>query len=938
MTALNGRLADLARWSEVESPLVNRLESVLTGPPRDNQGTGSEPARPVDWSLLMRGYAMLVREFGLPDDLIESPSFAVCNYKYYRNPDPPEFLLLNSFFLGDLAFARRLVSSGQVPLSLARYLGLKPPTLKQDVLKSQAALLDAVSPKLTPPSRWPGPGRKPLVLLQQAAVNLAAKELQNGGLLGVNGPPGTGKTTLLRDVVAHVVAARAEAMSCFDDPASAFTASDQRINVGGGSWLNLHRLCPTVRGYELLAATSNNKAVENISRELPAIGAIAADAVGLRYFQSLSDSVHECPTWGLIAAVLGNSENRFRFREVFWNDEDVGMSGYLAAAAGTPQQIEQRDPETGVVTFRQPRLIASESPPTTHEEGLTRWRKARGKFREAVDRFRSWQQLLVTVEQDVSNLPRLKIAESTASCLFTTATTKESGCREIWMKAKATASTAENELAQTTAAMSAHVNTRPNLLSRLFGTKSAKTWQKADTAFRATLKQREDVLAAASVDLIQREAEHKQAIAEIQARQSEWKKATETRIETEKRIGDARKNGTLLLDEAFFQRSHSDKHLCSPWFPDKAHVVRDEVFQSALDLHRAFINVAAKPIRHNLAVLMKVMGGSRLRTSAQEALLADLWSTLFLVVPLISTTFASVERMLGRLPSESLGWLLVDEGGQALPQSAVGALIRTRRALIVGDPVQIEPVVSLPDQLTRAISLQMGVDPDRFAAPIASVQTLADAASSFESELQTENGSRVAGIPLLVHRRCTEPMFGVANAIAYGGMMVSAKNTGPSSIRDILGPSTWLHVEGSAEHHWCEDEGKIVLDLLRQLANAGVQPDLFILSPFVAVAQRLREMIHASGLTEGWPIDGGSRRWTESRIGTVHTAQGREAEAVILVLGAPLANQAGARNWAGVRPNLLNVALTRAKEVIYVIGNRNLWSEAGVFRKLAARL
>jgi len=43
----------------------------------------------------------------------------------------------------------------------------------------------------------------------------------------------------------------------------------------------------------------------------------------------------------------------------------------------------------------------------------------------------------------------------------------------------------------------------------------------------------------------------------------------------------------------------------------------------------------------------------------------------------------------------------------------------------------------------------------------------------------------------------------------------------------------------------------------------------------------------------------------------VHTVQGREAEAVIFVLGAPASAQTGARGWAGGRPNLLNVAVTR---------------------------
>jgi superfamily I DNA and/or RNA helicase len=90
-------------------------------------------------------------------------------------------------------------------------------------------------------------------------------------------------------------------------------------------------------------------------------------------------------------------------------------------------------------------------------------------------------------------------------------------------------------------------------------------------------------------------------------------------------------------------------------------------------------------------------------------------------VPAVSTTFASVERMLGKLPPESVGWLLIDEAGQALPQAAVGALMRSRRAIVVGDPMQIEPVVVLPDILTQAICRTFGIDPDRFNAPAASV-------------------------------------------------------------------------------------------------------------------------------------------------------------------------------------------------------------------------
>jgi superfamily I DNA/RNA helicase len=180
-------------------------------------------------------------------------------------------------------------------------------------------------------------------------------------------------------------------------------------------------------------------------------------------------------------------------------------------------------------------------------------------------------------------------------------------------------------------------------------------------------------------------------------------------------------------------------------------------------------------------------------------------------------------------------------------------------------------------------------------------------------------------------------MFGVSNQIAYSGLMVSVKPPKKSEIRDVLGPSRWIHVEGSGEDKWCREEGIEVLHLLRQMALAPVKPDIYIITPFVIVANYLRQSVRESGVLKGW-VSEDDWRWTSERIGTVHTVQGREAEAVILVLGAPYPAQTGARGWAGGRPNLLNVAITRAKEVIYVIGNRQLWREAGYFRELDKRI
>lgn len=179
----------------------------------------------------------------------------------------------------------------------------------------------------------------------------------------------------------------------------------------------------------------------------------------------------------------------------------------------------------------------------------------------------------------------------------------------------------------------------------------------------------------------------------------------------------------------------------------------------------------------------------------------------------------------------------------------------------------------------------------------------------------------------------------MSNRIAYDGQMVHAPTPRASGqIGAVLGPSMWFDCTGNSQSNekWCPGEGKQVINLLKQLGIAGItEPDLFVISPFKQVVEEMKLCLRreSDSFAElGLDINA----WIRNRIGTIHTVQGQEAEAVFLVLGAQGRSNSGARGWAAGAPNILNVAVSRAKQNIYVIGSYADWSTIGHARELAS--
>lgn len=365
---------------------------------------------------------------------------------------------------------------------------------------------------------------------------------------------------------------------------------------------------------------------------------------------------------------------------------------------------------------------------------------------------------------------------------------------------------------------------------------------------------------------------------------------------------------------------------------DLVHCDRSKLFGLAMKQYEMFIYDHFEEIKKNVYLAEEYFTGKRnqltknMDREKHQSFIQAMFDTIFLLSPVISSTFASVCRFLEDLEQEDVGWLFIDEAGQATPQSAVGAIWRSKRAVVVGDPLQIPPVVTLsPDQLKFIASQSIGIDENenyfhRLTRPEASVQEFSDLNNQYGGKMPVNQGSGTwLGCPLRVHRRCADPMFTISNRTTYQGKMLYGTNP-VELVNDKLYTSHWLHVPGETSRkgdHFVKAQAEEAFKIAKEYREENPQGECYLITPFVSIRQGLEKK--NAELSD-----------SNIKVGTVHTFQGKEAPLVIMVLGVDDTAK-GPMRWASATPNLLNVAASRAKEYFVVIGNENTWGTMKYF-------
>ncbi|MEG8182958.1 DEAD/DEAH box helicase [Nocardia terpenica] len=976
--------------------------------PGDTGTPAAAPGKILDVDDLVAITRWLAEELGVAEAL-QPNSIRVKCVEVKPNEPPSTNEILNSFYVDDLKLVADAAESGDIGVALSDFLRAEDEVgaaRRVDVRERPDMVLGALTPGAMPTGRWPAAPDRPLAASQQFAVNDAVDRLmspQARGVYAVNGPPGTGKTTMLRDLIAAIVVERAGRLATLGSARDAFAGDPLTWPTESGWNRRLYPLRPDLAGFEIVVASANNGAVENVTREVPAEKSIdRATFPGAEYLSGPATLATGVPCWGAVAAVLGNRGNRRHFSDAFWwTDPARPCSGSKPGEEAEPDEtpcglhILLRGLEDGagerviwseaVARFREARTAVDRLARTRTEllamhtrhagsdetlEGLKKQvqrcgdlaRKLRveraGLMMSVANAAECARQARVAADAAVDDCRRASDAVDDAKSARDAATATLQGHQSSkpgwWRRLRSwrvySAWQAQNaELVGEARAAAQRVTDAQAHVSELAGTSRDRAGE-ADAA-KADLSAREKRVSRCDNDIAQADRDMQAAADAVARREDELRAEAELLARARARwpIAIPGSEWTAAPDDVAAMRR---RELSAPWMDEEFAAARSRLFLAALDLHWAVSTNEPALMRRNLNAVMDVVRGEVPAGFPAEKALAA-WQMLFFVVPVVSTTFASLSRMFAGLGREALGWLFVDEAGQAVPQASIGALWRTQRAVVVGDPRQLEPIVSLP--MAGQYKLADHFRVDRAWAPgSTSVQQIADRLNVHGTWLpEPGSGGRTwVGSPLRVHRRCDRLMFEVSNAIAYDHMMVYGASDPAEP--DLVDASVWIDVPaGPTGGKWNPEEGRCVRDLLldirdrveqrmhREVQQSNDPPpwsldeelwreelqrrfaeSVFVVSPFRDVVRGLRQTL--SNLLPA----------RLERVGTVHVTQGKEAEVVILVLGTS-DEQSGSRGWAAGRPNLLNVAATRAKRRLVIVGDHGNWSGLRHFNVLA---
>ncbi|MGO0257955.1 AAA domain-containing protein [Priestia aryabhattai] len=314
------------------------------------------------------------------------------------------------------------------------------------------------------------------------------------------------------------------------------------------------------------------------------------------------------------------------------------------------------------------------------------------------------------------------------------------------------------------------------------------------------------------------------------------------------------------------------------------------------------------------------------------------YSNLSMLAPCFVMTFYQLPKLLLAYDNKKkhylynhIDLLIVDEAGQVTPEIAACSFSLAKRAVVVGDVYQIEPVWNINKSLDISLALSANIIPSEEEFEKLSELGLNTSESSvMRVACKSSNYQKYEdrGLFLSEHRRCYDEIIDYCNQLVYRGNLEPKRGRGNDDIKSPLTALSIPHlgyyqvdtyqsskkagsrfndIEANAIASWIDANFELI-----KRAYRGENPKelIGVITPFKMQVNKIKKALSPS-----------IKNYIH--VGTVHAFQGGERRVIIM---STVYGENDGCFFIDANKSLLNVAVSRAKDSFLVFGDINCLS------------
>lgn len=293
---------------------------------------------------------------------------------------------------------------------------------------------------------------------------------------------------------------------------------------------------------------------------------------------------------------------------------------------------------------------------------------------------------------------------------------------------------------------------------------------------------------------------------------------------------------------------------------------------------------------------------------------------------------STLKSLRGTFPLKAgiFDYVIFDEASQIDLPSAAPALYRAKKAIVVGDPMQLTHIAGITKEIDFGLAKIQGLTEIKEVYP-AKIRYCD--VSLYKA---AENSLPHSPILLTNHYRSEDQIISLCNQVFYEGRLKILSTLDyqkfppnlPLGIQweDVKG-EVYKHPSGSRINQREVDEvSRVFQKVLKEVS--GTDLSIGIVTPYSRQRHALYEKI-----TSQTPADILEKH--DVKILTAHQFQGSEKDIVIFSLVVSSQGNGNSDKWYNIYPQILNVALSRARYLLYIVGDKDFCeNREGVLGKI----